>query len=117
MPDRPLYWELGRPDALQSVNLSGTVEDAEPSSEYELVLDHSAETIEMNGMAVPAVFALAEPPRLSAVDNVVFLLCCDETDGGQAKVLVKTNAEFAAGYGSADITVTGTRRGVLNAPE
>lgn len=108
--DHPLYW--GRGQALYEISGTEVLVDVSPGENYPLEVDHS----------IDATYAHADPPVIEAVDGVNFLLCCDGTDGDGWKVLVMVDADFAGGdygygaYGSPDIIVNWTRKGVLSAP-
>ena len=66
-----------------------------------------------------ATFEIADPPEIVPVDKVRFYLRCDGTDGGQFRVDVVIDDDFAGpDYGSggagADIEMVWTREGVLS---
>ena len=109
--DHPLGWRVGRPQALAEVTGTEVLADAVAGDSYILDVDHSLD----------ASFALAEPPRITAVTGVTLLPCCDGTDGDGYRLKVEVDLSFVGadyGYGGAgpDIVISWARRGVLNGP-
>ena len=105
--DAPLHW--GRGQATTTIGPeTATVEGVESGGQYEKVVEHGE----------LATFALPDLPRIEPIAGLVFVPCCDETNGEQFKVLVLASDDFGGGgYGPVDVEFTWTRKGVEYGPE
>ena len=113
--DHPLYWRVGRPQALEEILGSGVLSDVSDSTTYVVDIDHSAD----------ASFALAEMPRFTVIPGGVHVrVLADGTDGDGFRVEIVIPAGYVAAYGydygygggGADVLYSWARRGVLNGP-
>jgi len=116
-----LRWRVGRPEALREISGVATAEGLESGAEVTVTVDHTPGAPE--DPLSEADFAFAEMVRVVAVGyqdiaDLVFLPCCEETDGTGFKLLVRASDVWGGGgYGPADVEFTWYRRGVLNGPE
>ena len=102
--DQPLRWGEGTPQALTVIGGEqlGVAVDEDPDLRF-IDVDHSVE----------AAFGFAEPPRVTAVEGMRFVVDVSGTDGGKFRVWYDV---VVGGYPPEEFDFVWTRRGVLDAP-